>query len=112
MAKGESVEDLRHRLNKPQPTPSNKNYAQEKMNHPMQSKDPQTARQQAPFTSNPRQADVDTTDQPTKEGSKDAREVTEDSGNIPLTSTPVGHSTKSFREKLISNETKAQCILG
>ncbi|GFO06943.1 hypothetical protein PoB_003344800 [Plakobranchus ocellatus] len=104
MAKGESVEDLRHRLNKPQPTPSNMKYAQEKMNHPMQSQDLQTARQQARSNSNSRRADVETTDQPTKEGAKEARDVTshtdtEDSQNIPLTSTPVGHSTKSSQEK-------------
>ncbi|GFN78585.1 hypothetical protein PoB_000509100 [Plakobranchus ocellatus] len=100
----EGVEDLRHRLNKPQPIPSNKNYAQEKMNHPMQSQDLQTDRQQARSNCNSRQADVDTTDQPTKEGAKDARDVTsqtdtEDSQNTPLTSTRVGHSTKSSQEK-------------
>ncbi|GFO41730.1 hypothetical protein PoB_006823500 [Plakobranchus ocellatus] len=104
MAKGEGVEDLRHRLNKPQPTPSNMKYAQEKMNHPMQAQELQTARQQARSNSNSRRADVETTDQPTKEGAKEARDVTshidtEDSQNIPLTSTPVGHSTKSSQEK-------------
>ncbi|GFN85494.1 hypothetical protein PoB_001200000 [Plakobranchus ocellatus] len=63
MAIGEGIEDLRCRLNKTQPTASNKNYAQEKMNHPMQSQDLQTARQQVHFTSNPRRADVNTTNQ-------------------------------------------------
>ncbi|GFO15075.1 hypothetical protein PoB_004158000 [Plakobranchus ocellatus] len=104
MTRGEGVEDLRHRLNKPQPTPSNKNYAQEKMNHPMQAQELQTARQQARSNSNSRRAVVETTDQPTKEGAKDARDVTshtdtEDSQNIPLTSIPAGHSTKSSQEK-------------
>ncbi|GFO33596.1 hypothetical protein PoB_006010100 [Plakobranchus ocellatus] len=73
MAKGECVKDLRHRLNKPRPTPSNMKYAQEKMNHPMQSQDLQTARQQARSNSNSRRADVETTDQPTKASAKEAR---------------------------------------
>ncbi|GFN92228.1 hypothetical protein PoB_001873400 [Plakobranchus ocellatus] len=76
MAKGEGVENLRHRLNKPKSTPSKKNYAQEKMNHPMQAQELQTTRQQARSNSNSRRADVDTADQPTKEGAKDARDVT------------------------------------
>ncbi|GFO39924.1 hypothetical protein PoB_006642900 [Plakobranchus ocellatus] len=70
----------------------------------MQAQELQTARQQARSNSNSRRADVETTDQPTKEGAKEARDVTshtdtEDSQNIPLTSTPVGHSTKSSQEK-------------
>ncbi|GFN78790.1 protein bassoon [Plakobranchus ocellatus] len=68
MAKGKGVEDLRHRLNKPQPTPSNMKYAQEKMNHAMQSQDLQTARQQA--RCNSRRADVETTDQQQKKALK------------------------------------------
>ncbi|GFN73803.1 hypothetical protein PoB_000030900 [Plakobranchus ocellatus] len=56
MAKGEGVEDLRHRLNKPQPTPSNMKYAQEKMHHPMQVQELQTAKQQARSNSNSRRA--------------------------------------------------------
>ncbi|GFO41187.1 hypothetical protein PoB_006769200 [Plakobranchus ocellatus] len=104
MARGDGVEDLRHRLNKSQPTRSNKNYAQEKMNHPTQSQDLQTARQQARSNSNSRRADVDNTYKPTKEGAKDARDVTSHadtvvSENVTLTSTPVGHLTKSFQKK-------------
>ncbi|GFO44382.1 hypothetical protein PoB_007088700 [Plakobranchus ocellatus] len=74
------------------------------MNHPMLSQDLQTVRQQEHFTSNQRRADIDITDQSTKEGAKDGRDVTshtdtEDSEDIPLTPTPVRHSTKSFQEE-------------
>ncbi|GFO44265.1 Cd209 antigen [Plakobranchus ocellatus] len=50
----------------------------------MLSQDLQTIRQQERSNSNPRRADVNTTDQPTKEGAKDGRDAYEVKPTIEL----------------------------
>ncbi|GFO07850.1 hypothetical protein PoB_003435500 [Plakobranchus ocellatus] len=89
IVKGEGACDLKHRLNKPKSTPSIKNFQQEKIIHPTH------------FINSTKRADINTSDQSAKEGAKDVTSHTDTEGseNNAFTSTSIGHSTISSREK-------------